>query len=129
MGSNYDQIPTFLGFSEGEIGVVAGGSLSGYAGVVLHEPTEELFRSFVSDVEDEGLYPKGAGLNYNSLATITISGLLKWTNSNLSRSPKGRQDVREAGPVRIELFDTDESRKYVEHNSRLFEYLGIQFIG
>lgn len=129
MGNRFDQIPTFLGYSEGEIGVVAGGGFGGYAAVVLHEPTEKEFHRVVNDLEYESPDPKGIGLNYDSVATITISGLLKWTNWNLCRAPQGRQDVRETGLVRIEIFDTDDLRDLVEERSELFKVLGIKFVG
>jgi hypothetical protein len=129
MARNYDQTPTFLGYSEGAIGVIAGGGFSGYGGIMLHEPTDQEFHRISQVTEDETSEPKGIGFGYSEVATITVSGLLKWTNYNLNRAPKGRQDVRETGPVRIEVFDEEGLRQYVEEKSKLFERLGIKFIG
>ena len=122
-------MPTFLGYSERDVGVIAGGGISGYGGIVLHEPTESEFHRVVMDPKDETAGPKGIGFNYDHVATITVSGLLKWTNATLSRAPRGRQDIRETGPLRIEVFDNEDQRRYLEENSRLLEKLGIQFIG
>lgn len=129
MSKDYEAIPTFLGYSEEEVGVIAGGGIFGYGGVMLHEPTEHDFSLIVSDINDVSENPMGAGFGYSNVATITISGLLKWTNFNLARAPEGRQDVRETGLIRIEIFDEKEMREYVERESRLFEKLGIVFIG
>lgn len=120
-------MPTFLGYSEEAVSVNIGG-FTGYGGVMLHEPTEDEFHLVSNDV-DEDRVPKGIGFNYFNVATVTISGLLKWTNRDLSRAPKGRQDVRDTGPVRIEVFDEEELREYVERNIRLFDRLGIKFVG
>lgn len=131
MVKDFEQIPTFLGYSEAEaqVGVVAGGGIMGYGGVILHEPTDAELRGITSDLEDKSERTKGVGLNYNDVATITVSGLLKWTNFNLNRAPSGRQDLKETGPLRIEVFDTEDLREYIDNNSKIFERLGIQFIG
>lgn len=131
MSRNYEEIPTFLGYSEDNVGVIAGGGIFGYGGIVLHEPTETEFSRVITSLEHETVSgdPIGAVFSYNSIATITVSGLLRWTNFNLKRAPSGRQDLRETGQVRIEIFDEDESRQYVEQQYGLFERLGVQFIG
>lgn len=127
--TTFEDMPTFLGYSEGDVGVIAGGGLFGYGGVMLHEPTQADFHKIAMDIDIESDEPKGVGFNYNSVSTITVSGLLRWTNSNLERAPQGRQDLREVGPVRIEIFDQEESREYIKLKAALFEKLGIHFIG
>jgi hypothetical protein len=129
MTSNYNQMSTFLGYSEDEVGVIAGGGVFGFGGVVIHEPTEAPVHRIVTDPEDASPSPKGIGFNYASVATITVSGILRWTNATLSRAPQGRQDVRETGQVRIEIFDNEGERDYVEASSKILERLGIHFIG
>lgn len=128
MTRGYEEIPTFLGYSEEPVGTIARGDIFGYGGVILHQPTESDFSKIYTDITIETTEPKGVRFNYSSVATITVSGLLKWTNFNLDRAPKGRQDITETGPVRIELFDEEETRKYVEEQAKLFELLGIKFI-
>lgn len=129
MIKNYEETPTFLVYSEKPVGLIAGGGMFGFGGIMLHEPTDKDFSKICTDAELETAEPKGIGFNYSDVATVTVSGLLKWTNSFLDRAPEGRQDVRETGPVRIELFDEEESRQYVEKQSKLLEILGIKFIG
>ena len=129
MTKNFEEMPTLLGFSEEEVGVIAGGGISGYGGVMLHEPTDVAFSRIYTSLEGEVGEPVGVGFPYNSVSTITVSGLLKWTNAFLERAPEGRQDVRETGPVRIELFDQEETRQYIEDNIRIFRLLGIKFTG
>lgn len=131
MASNYDQIPTFLGYSEQGVGVIIGGvGFDRYSGLVFHEPTDAEFDSVIQNPEDTSSNPKGIGLSYDQVATVTVAGLLKWTNWNLSRWSRDNQSVREASaPVRIEIFDTEQQREYVETHAKLFERLGIQFIG
>lgn len=129
MEKNYEQTPTFVGYSEEPIGVIAGGGMFGYGGVMLHEPTDHQFERISTTLDEETVEPKGVGFRYSDVATITVNGLLKWTNFNLQRAPQGRQDLRETGPVRIEIFDEEEARRYVEEKADLFERLGVEFIG
>lgn len=130
MSKNYNSIPTILGYSEGEVGVIAGGGVFGYGGVMLHEPTDQVFHTIVSDLSSETSpdNPFGFGFNYDNVATITVSGLLKWTNCFLDRSPEGRQDVRETGKVRIEIFDEEEARQIIENRAKHLERLGIKIV-
>ena len=118
-----------MGYSEEPVGLIAGGGMFGYGGIMLHEPTDNDFSRICTDAGLETTEPKGVGFDYSDMATVTVSGLLRWTNSCLDRAPKGRQDVRETGPVRIELFDEEKSRQYIEKQAKLFEILGIKFIG
>lgn len=96
---------------------------------MLHEPTDRDFHSISPELNIASGEPIGIGFGYNNIATVTIAGLLKWTNYNLSRAPQGRQDLKETGLVRLEIFDTEEMREYLETESDIFEYLSIKFIG
>lgn len=129
MADRHEVTPTILGYSEGELGVIAGGGINGYGGVMLHEPTDLDFRRISHDLDEATKEPKGVGFDYSDVATITLSGILRWTNFNLERAPTGRQDLREAGRLRIELFDSAELRDYLESRSRMLGHLGINFIG
>lgn len=131
MKRKYEDTPTILGYSEGPVGVLAGGGVFGFGGVVIHEPTStnERVGKICTDPELETDLPRGIFLKYPEVATVTVSGLLRWTNSYLDRAPKGRQDVRETGPVRIEIFDEEGARQYIHSQSTMLGELGIKFIG
>lgn len=131
MSRDYESTPTILGYSEGDVGVIAGGGVFGYGGVMLHEPTDRDFSRIISDLSFVSLPEDstfGFGLNYDNVATITVSGLLKWTNSFLDRAPEGRQDIRETGKVRIEIFDDEEARQIIENRAGHLERLGINIV-
>lgn len=127
MAGNYETIPTLLVYGEQELGVVAGGGVMGYGGVFIHEPMETDFSRISRDVTDD-ISPKGAGFNYDEVSTITVSGILVWTNSFLERAPEGRQDVKEKGIVRVELFDKDTTRRRLDDYEGLFDRLGVKII-
>jgi hypothetical protein len=130
MAKSYEEIPTLLGFSEEEVGVIAGGVYRYRDSVMLHEPTDvDEFTIIHTSLVGEVGEPVGVGFPNNSVSTITVSGLLKWTHALWERGPQGRQDVKEIGPVRIELFDEEETRQYIEDNIRIFRLLGIKFTG
>lgn len=129
MSKNFDQIPTIMGYSEEPVGVIAGCGSGGFGGVVLHEPTDGEIYQFSGDLNPKSLLPIGYNFHYEDVATVTVSGLLEWTNFNLRRAPEGRQDVMEAGPVRIEVFDSEQLRRTIEAHAKLFEKLGMKFIG
>ena len=128
MTRNYDNTPTLLGYSEEAVGVIAGGGIGGFMGIVIHEPTEVEFNRISNDLDDN-VEPKGIFFGYSDVATITISGLKKWTNFNLSGAPNGRQDIAETGPIRIEVFDEADMHQYIEEKSKVLDKLGIKFIG
>lgn len=129
MSRDYEQIPTFLGYSKEPVGVMAGGGVLGFGGIMLHEPTTTSPEVVTADPENQSSIPKGIGFAYNSVATITISGMRKWTNHILRGAPEGLQKVNSIGPIRIEIFDQEDLRQYIEQQSKLLERLGIKFIG
>jgi hypothetical protein len=130
VAGNYDLAPTFLGYSDGDVGVIAGCGISGFGGVVLCEANGLGASRIVFDpsINTNRRSTHGVLFEYDSVAAITISGVRKWTNCILSSAPAGRQDLAEAGPVRIEVFDTEKARLFVESHSGMLEKLGLIII-
>ncbi|MCA9347763.1 hypothetical protein KC930_04285 [Candidatus Saccharibacteria bacterium] len=125
MAINYETTPVLRAQSNGILGVIAGGGMSGYCGVVIHEPTSAEFYQIKNLPEVNADGPLGVRLNYDIVATVTVSGQLRWTNCVLERAPEGRQDVRDTGRIALELFDVDECREFLERCSRTLDLLGI----
>ena len=127
MSDTYDEKPTLLAYSEEPLSVGAGGGMFGYGGVAVHQPVE-------GDLERLSMYPEkepgtlGVCFSYSDTARITVDGLRKWINFNLADVPKGRQDIRETGKLRVELFDTEQLNAFIKDNREFFNRLGLKFI-
>ena len=126
MSDKYDEKPTILAYSEDPLSVVAGG-ISGYGSVALHKPVEGKPGGLSTYPEREP-GTLGVGFSYDDTARVTVAGLRKWINFNLSDAPKGRQDVRETGKLRVELFDTEQLNDFIKQHREFFERLGLKFI-
>lgn len=129
MTTNYEQLPTILAYTQEELGVIAGGGVMGFGGVIIHEPVQHEFSRISRDIEDD-ISPKAAAFNYSEVSTITSSGLLVWTNCFLERAPKGRQDIRTTGKLRLELFDSEDTRSFLDSylENGIFDRLGIKLV-
>jgi len=128
MSKEFDEKPTFLAYSKKRLSVVTGGGLRGYESVVVHKPVK-------GDPGDISMYPEqdtnttfGVFFAYGNTARIHIDGCRKWINYNLSDAPQGRQDIKDTGKLRIELFDSEELKAFIEENRQVFQRLGLKFI-
>jgi len=116
--------PTFIITSNKALTVEAGGGIFGFGGVVIYEPHSSGASGFSLYPREDGC-DRGTGFDYSDVARISLDEQNLWINNQLPEAPAGRQDVRETGTIKLELFDSPKLRQQFKRHKEAYAKLGL----